>query len=284
MGAFGFSVRTGIEKVAARRPPPGIMPPSHAGHRVQDMLPDLNDLSSFQAAVMTPNTRLRGIVGDANVSAGMASQIDARMQQLAQSIAGAKAQLDPFVSAPHTVTPYHHPTISAASGQFMRDVDELQRLTVLKNVVDPTGSLRQFAGGTPGAGTAGAIAGADKQRRFQRMAQQLLADTRKAHGSSGVEKLLSQAGLSAAATGSPYRPNLDPAHISALSRGGSVLDAARGVTAGGPAPSAAPGFMARHGGKVLAGAGLLGGGLLLSNLMSKKRDEQAQGPYGPVYR
>ena len=64
----------------------------------------------------------------------------------------------------------------------------------------------------------------------------------------------------------------------------AVRDAARGVTAGGPAPSAAPGFMARHGGKVLAGAGLLGGGLLLSNLMSKKRDEQAQGPYGPVYR
>lgn len=63
-----------------------------------------------------------------------------------------------------------------------------------------------------------------------------------------------------------------------------IQEAAKGAL---PTPAAAggPGFFARNKGMILGGAGLLGGGLLLSHLMGK-RDERRQpqmGPYGPVY-
>ena len=280
MGAFGFSVRTGIEKVAARTARPRTAP-QVAGHDLSTLFPSVPDLAFANAR--TPGTQLNRFLSDSGAMAGAISQADQRIAELGAQLSGIRTRLQGYGPTGLGAAPAHHPEISSLAGQYNSLLSELEHLTTFRQSL-PGGALAGHLAGATRTSPHGRLRDAGQLMDYRRAAQNLLDQTRKAHGASGVNRMLESLGISPAATGTFYSPHIDPKYRGALAGTQAVADAARGVTTGGPAPSAAPGFMARHGGKVLAGAGLLGGGLLLSNLMSKKRDEQAQGPYGPVYR
>lgn len=270
MSSFGFAVRSGIEKVAAT--PTSVMAPDFfRGDSHQLAMQVLDPESMFHRQRLLDPTRFL-------------SGLDARAAEIeAQRRANMRNVVDRYGTVgahqPHLLPAGARDELSIALARDRQLAEDYARLQATRRYADPAHSaVPEIRKGT----TVGQLqAGVDRamlERQIQHQQEQALHR----HGGKELSELASRFGVGPAKL-SPKAVDPQRAQLAAnLSRGAELA----GVTPAQASAGAqgAPSFFSKYKGPLVGGAALLGGGMLLSNMLGKKKREREQGPYGPVYR
>jgi hypothetical protein len=267
MGSFGFAVRSGIEKVAFdARHVVGMDTPDffRSVHTLDNPLATfvanpaqrtnlISDLTAFEAAEAA---RAQGAYGEINKLLGGRElhQLNPGEQELVMGHAtagSAAAQQAARARAQHRYLGSYNPTSAVPAGRFDAYAQDLQARAARTQL---------------------------ENEYFQHYAD--LAE-RSGPGKDATGHL-KRLGLGAGPAAPVARDPL-AMHTEAQAARANAMPGMGGAAATQNAAGGASGFFKKYKGPLLGGAAVLGGGLLLSNLM-KKKDENVQGPYGPVYR